>query len=298
MTEHLSPPDADVVDLAASALVDGWPADQHGDNLDPAVLEARIEAFRAVSAAVATDITSPRLAVIDHHIEVALAAIDEAPASDPITLESRRAPWSSRRWLAVAAAVAAIALALPLLNSLRDETTNQQLTATGAADTNDDARVLAGDIPAEAGTPTTTSAAPGGSPTPTVEAASAGAGLGDVTSEDELASLVRTAAPALSTTPDPTPPAPSLPSTTLAGATATSIGPATSSGPAPTTSLCDATVRATHPELEPALLITSATLRGVYLEVLVYASGASATSPYRVIAVTPSDCQIVVDRLA
>jgi hypothetical protein len=307
MTESPLPPDADAIDLAASAIVDASPAGDGGDDLDEAVLAARVEAFRQVATSVGAGITNPPSSVIDHHIGVAIEVLERDGVPDAIPLAPRQTSWSSRRWLAIAAAVALIALALPIFNSLRDQPAHDQFAATGAAVTGSAADGSGSGPRAGVAGPDSSSTPTSGGGTPGVtggaapdQTPSAAASLGEVATEDQLVSLAVASLPAGSGVHGQAPPTAAsgpLPSTTLVDAPTTTLSSTPPPAPAPRSSPCDATIRASYPELAPPLLVTSVTLQGVYLEVLVYASDVPGSSSYRLIAVGPADCRIVVDRL-
>ena len=332
MTEPLDLPDADPADLAASAALDaGSHAGEIGlgeapagadspESLEPAVAD-RLEQFRRVQSAMTSGLTPPDPATRDAHIAAALAALtadlltadiataaaDVASAEGPDATVAAAAPTDDlaarrtgaarhrtrNRWLAAAAAVALVALAVPLVNALRDQSSSTSNMAASTSGT---------EAPTAAFTPfgapaepragdngvTTTSAAAATNQSETAASADttftpAVAGdLGSASSPQELAGLVQTAEPqAMTATPPPT-------------GTADADTPTTTADPAGPAG-CDGAVRAASPELGPLVVVTSAQYRGLPVEVLVYATTSGTGGAHRLIAVTPSDCAIVVD---
>jgi hypothetical protein len=326
MTEPLQPPEIDPADLAASAALDGESPDQTADErrdatstevMDEAAVAARIEQFRHVSAAVASGIVVPEPSVRDAHLAAALAAVatggiesaagaaggdenhDPDPVAPPVSLAAHRARPSRRQWVAVAAAVAAVALAVPFVNAIRHRSRTSQTEASSAGPTST-ASSTAAAAAAAAGPSSGFSPAAGDAASTTTAPAAAAQGaissdqsanvappvdLGTASSPEELAALVHTAEPQLAV-------APHSPTSTQAGTRPSTTVPAS-----PDAAACDAAVRAREPGLGDLALATSATFRGTHVDVLVYVVTTDAGTGYRLLAVTPADCTTVVDIL-
>ena len=307
MTEPLLPPDPadpaelDPTDLAASVALDNEsPDDQRDLPLDPASPVAiRVDQFRRISTAVAADIVTPESAVRDAHLAAALAAVSPDKAlgestrssETVVALADRRDHPARRRWLAAAAAVAVVALAVPFANAIRHQSNTVQTSASSASPPSTASPVpAAGPIAPDAGGSSTTTG-PGGPRTgpvdPTITSSvvisSPPLDLGSASSPQELAALVHTADPRLATPPN------SL-SSTQDGTVSSTIAPTAAA-------TCDAAERTHYPGLGDLVLATTAQYRGTNVDVLVYAAPTTAGPSYRLLAVTPGDCTTVVDIL-
>ena len=318
MTEPLSPLDPadpaelDPTDLAASVALDNESSDDQSDQpLDPAgPVATRIDEFRRISTAVAADIVAPEPAVRDAHLAAALAAFGpdedrgqstQAGESDPsvVALADRRQRAARRRWLAVAAAVAVVALAVPFVNAIRHQSSTVQTSASSASPPSTASEAAAPPVPADgpiapdmSGSSTTTGrGAPIAGPldpttTGSVVISTSPPDLGSASSPQELAALVHTADPNLTVV------APNPPSSTQTSTASSTIAPVT-----PAAATCDATERVQYPGLGDLVLATTANYRGTPVDVLVYAMPSATGSSYRLLAVAPGDCTTVVDIL-
>lgn len=299
----------DPVDEAASAAIDGLEPDDRAVAVDPARLDERVLALTRVTALLAEPVHPPEPSVIDTHIGAALAALDAGPAAtgaeaSPIgaaapveqpvgptvaSLAERRRRPAVGRWLAVAAAIAVVALAIPVVQSLSKTSTSSQDTASVAADAADSNEA---DPTAESPQPATSksdrssasSTTTSSSTDATVEPVS-GANLGTAETPQALTALVQEAAP-----PD-----------TAAGSTtsAESSTQATTTTMPSTRSLthCDATNRASHPDLGALRYTATATYQSVPVEVAVYDVPDSTTASSRLIATAVDDCRVLLDQL-
>ncbi len=286
---HQTPvPEVDDLDLAASAVIDGV-ASHLGDSAhevasqSPETLEARVAQLRPVVAALGHPIQQPDTRVRDEQVQRALSTAraggvgpeHPAVASAP----SRPGGPPLRRWLGVAAAIAVLvvgALALARLAS----------THGSRAQTASRAQAAAGSTTAPAAQPN--AAASGAAPAgpPRVDRLP---DLGTAADANALVALVRRHQ-ANSRTGLPSNP----PSTVAAtGANATSGAGADENG-----SACVTSVRAEHRDLGPTDLVARASLAGQTVEVLVFGPGSTPARGARVLAVRPSDCQVLVDRPA
>jgi hypothetical protein len=203
---------------------------------------------------------------------------------------ARRSDHRTRnRWLAAAAAVALVALAVPLVRAMSDQSTSH-LTAASTAESTPSSSV-APSVAADgrAGDPSSTTSAPStlqaaaaapSTPAPSTTVAIVPGDLGSASSPQELASLVETSQPQLLTAPptagqlDAVPPS-----------TADPTGPAG----------CDAAVRSASPELGRLEVAASAHYRSLPVEVLVYVTTSPDGPSHRLVAVDPTSCAVVVD---
>jgi hypothetical protein len=302
MTEPLQPPEFDLSDLAASAALDGEtldPMPPGAPPVDDALVAARIDTFQLVSAAVAADIVLPEPAVRDVQLATALAtalalsAESSAPSGSadgevptpPVGLASRRARPSRRRWIAIAAAAAVVALAIPFINAIQHQSSSVQTSASSAGTPSTaataDALVQAASTitPPINGTPpnTTSSVAPAPATlasSTTIASGVAPGDLGPASSPQELAALIRGAEPDLLTAP---------------------VSPTTIVSASPVAVACDSHERAQYAGLGALVLGTTAEFRGAPVAVLVYAVSTASGSGYRLLAVAPGNCTTVVD---
>jgi len=305
MNEPLEPADLDPADLAASdALDDRVPDDGTGAGVDPAEIAARVEEFRAVRNALTTALVAPSPEVRDAQLANAVAAFTaERAGTDttgarvpgavaaPVSLEEHRARSGGRRsrWLAVAAAVAAIALAVPLVRAAQHRSTST-LSATPPTEAASTTLTLAGPTP-DGGPSSSVSSPPtqlsGGSST-TVSTVAGPVGppdVGSASSADELALLVQAAEPELLSAPG-TP-------TTLADP----ASPTTTGSPAPPAAgACDASVRSHTAGLGRLVVATTAMFQGARVDVLVYEVVSGSTTSHRIEAVDPATCAVIVER--
>jgi hypothetical protein len=303
MTEPLQPPEFDLSDLAASAALDGEtldPMPPGAPPVDDALVAARIDTFQLVSAAVAADIVLPEPAVRDVQLATALAtalalsAESSAPSGSadgevptpPVGLASRRARPSRRRWIAIAAAAAVVALAIPFINAIQHQSSSVQTSASSAgppstAATADALVQAASTITPPANGPasstSTSSVAPAPAPlaSSTTTASEVAPGdLGPASSPQELADLIRAAEPDLLI-------APASPTTTVPASRVAVAG--------------GSHQRVQYAGLGALVLGTTAEFRGAPVAVLVYAVSTAIGSGHRLLAVTPGNCTTVVD---
>ena len=324
----------DVLDQAASAAVDAARPDPDGEGIDlepdadPSELAVRVELFASIAAQVAAPTPTPEPSVVDDHVAAALAAFDQAlasgssddgagptaaiaadravagdrqvaadravgPAVAPIGAHRRRRP-NAGRWLAVAAAIAVVLLAIPVVRSLSSPTSSKQDTAASSADTVKSQESAAS--PSGADSRSDQSATDGSSTTRTTAttpvSADSGVNLGSASSGTELAALVHDAAPQAATAQGftaTTAPADSTvqPST----ASTTTIPQLRASFPG-----CDAVIRANRPELGALRFSGSAVYKTVPVEVAVYETTVAGEPGYRLFASTQSDCSVLVDQ--
>ena len=288
--DHRPLPEADDVDLAASAVIDG--VDPHldvaaGEVAGPApeVVEARVAQLRPAVEALTQPIQQPDTRVRDEQVRRAIStrSVAEAGAADHDLVGERsqpRAP-AARRWLAAAAAIAVLvvgALAVARLASghgPRAQTASRADTAAGST-TQPAAQPNAAAGGVAAAGPSSIDQLPD---------------LGSATDADGLVVLVHQ-----HQANGRTGPASGPTTTTVAGPSA---GAASSgAGTAEDDATCVTTVQATHPGLGPLDLVARASLAGQTVEVLVFQAGSAPASAARVLAVRPSDCQVLVDRPA
>ena len=297
------PVDHLLVDQAASATLDGAPHEDTADGVDPATLAGVVGQFAAVAALVAEPTPTPPTSVVDRHIEAALAAFEPAPAADrvvgpavvPIAAHRRPRP-AVGRWLAVAAAIAVVALAIPVLRSLASSSSSSHDTAATSASVASAGSEVADQSPAaprsgqatESGASTTT--APPSPELGNTDVASSQVALGSASSSAELDALVHQAAPAATTAQGST-------STTVAtdSVTPTSTTLAT---PVPLSSppSCDATIRATRPELGAIRFAASAVYQSRPVQVIIYEVPGDGPTSYRLIATAANDCAVLLDQ--
>ncbi|MEI7593801.1 MAG: hypothetical protein WCK41_11335 [Actinomycetes bacterium] len=311
MTDPLDPPEIDPTDLAASSFIDRTSDDRTSDDeayaVDPPELADRVNQFRALSSALSEPVVPPTDDVRDRQIAHAIATFGtlatavegNVGTAEPTSLAERRATKSAPRWVAVAAAVGLIAIAIPVLNALRNPAGDQQTTVMSASTIDSGTAAVTGvqTVPISRTPTSNIAAAPNSEIVPTTQphpnnsplVAQNSSVLGDVSTAEELGGLVSISMPA-----DP-------PVGDGGSTPATSLPPLSTASPGmtrrATTSVCDANVQAIHPELGAPELITSASIDGVFVEVFVYNADATTGARYRILVVTPPQCQIIIDTL-
>ncbi len=296
----------DALDDAASAVLDGLPV---GDPsvFDPAQLDERVQELAAVTERLAEPLPAPEPSIVDAHIAAALealpaateataamAATDGAPAEIDrsigpavASLADRRRRPAIGRWVAVAAAIAVIALAIPVLRSLSDSSSSSNDTAASVTASGDAGNAEGGSADRSAVAPTNGAAASTTAQSAQLDspvASSSGGDLGAADSEQVLTALVEQAAPDATGHPT-TQSSASVDSTTTAAPFARAAGPH-----------CDATTRASFPELGALRYSATATYQSTPVEVSVYEVPSPTAVTYRLIAVAVDDCRVLVDR--
>jgi hypothetical protein len=289
----------DPVDEAASAALDGQALDP-ARTVDDELLAARVEELSAVSALVAAPVTPPGASVVDVHVAAALAEL-RPPAARPtmapagpavVPLESRRRRPAVSRWLAVAAAIAVVALAIPIVQSLSESSSTSSSTAASVASSDssapdaastDDQELHAADAPPGSSTTATTPAFGETTSDPT----QSDGDIGTADDPTELAALVHEHAPDAtdqSTTQSTADAGSGSPPTTIAPLTTRSSPPA-----------CDAAARAHHPGLGSLRYTASATYQTIPVVVLVYEVPDPTTISYRLIVARTDTCAVLLD---
>ena len=278
-------PEVDDLDLAASAAIDGV-APQLEETVDGVAapgsreLEARVARLRPVVDALSNPVQQPDTRIRDDQVRRALSVAEAdgaASARSDTGAPSRPARPPVRRWLAAAAAIAVVVVGALALARLASSHGPRAQTASVA------------------GTGTRSTAAPAAGPSEALGGASAAGtsnvdqlpDLGSAADADALVTLVRRHQA------NDQAAAPSLPTTTVFGSSATP-----GAGATPPNSACATSVQAAHRDLGPLDLVARASLAGQRVEVLVFRTGSTLTDGLRVLAVRPSDCRVLVDRSA
>ncbi|MGZ4718650.1 MAG: hypothetical protein ACXWCB_18320, partial [Acidimicrobiales bacterium] len=271
----------------------------------------RVQELTAVTELLAAPVPAPEPSVVDAHIEAALAAHAAATASPApagssapadvdrsvrpavASLADRRRRPAVGRWLAVAAAIAVIALAIPVLRSLSDSSSRSSDTAASVSASTDSANgaEAAGNDQAQSPAQSDGRAAPTTTPAKQSDAAvgaTSGGDLGSADTDLALTALVQQAAP--DATGHPTTQS-STAYSQLDSSTTTTPPLTRSTGPS-----CDGITRASHPELGALRYSATATYQSVPVEVAVYEVPDPTTVTYRLIATATDDCRVLVDR--
>jgi hypothetical protein len=302
--------DLDPIDEAASAALDGEPFEPDAA-LDADLVAARVDELADVRARLGAPVAPPDPDVVDAHIAAALADLtdltepstDSADAGEAdaregdgsvapvVPLGSRRRRSTAGRWLAVAAAVAVVALAIPVVRSLTDRTSSNDTASVASADTSS---TTGGDAAAmestgsQAFSSTTLSAvAPGGT---TTDQGQAAGDIGQADDPVELAALVRQHAPD-PTDQSTTQSTSSTVATDPAASTATTT-PLTRSASPPA---CDAEARAQHPGLGALRYAATATYQSIPVSVAVYEVPDPTTVTYRLMVNRLDTCAVLLD---
>ena len=290
----------DPLDEAASATIDGLTPEPGATPVDPELLDERVRELAGITALLAEPVRPPEAGVIDAHIAAAVAALP-SPESDHATVEHRPGPAvvplaarrrrpAAGRWLAVAAAIAVVALAIPLVRSLSKSSTQVHDTAATAT-----AGPSAADSSASSSAPSPELASPQSSafsavttttatPTQVQGGVSTAGDLGTVDTPQALTAKVAGAVPTQAQR--------SSSGSQADGQASTTIAPATTRG-----LMCDLPNRASHPDLGNLRYTATATYQSIPVEVAVYDVADSTEATARVIVTRVGDCEVVLDQL-
>jgi cytoskeletal protein RodZ len=291
----------DPADTAASAAIDGLAPDPDAPAIDPDLLDERVRELTGVTALLAEPVRPPETGVIDAHIAAALATLPAAePEGPPVEhrpgpavaslAEHRRRRPSAGRWLAVAAAIAVVALAIPVVRSLSDSSTPSHDTAASATS---DTTKADGAASSAAGPELSTTQSTVGfnatanttsNPAPDTSALSPAADLGTVDTPQALTARVAGAVPAES------PPA-------TTGGQLDGQASTTTALPSTRSLSCDTSNRASHPDLGALRYTATATYQATPVEVAVYDVADSTAATARVIVTRIGDCEVLLDQL-
>lgn len=291
----------DPADLAASARLDGDTTFVEEEGLDTDDVARRVAELAQVRSWLSQPVEPPAPDVIDSQMAQALAALDLASDSGtdrqatdlaaPVALSDRRRAHPGRRWIAVAAAVAALALGAAIVATHQPSTSSFDTVAG----------TTAGPSPASQSEGATSGAAAadqaGSAPTDTAATAPALPDLGAISSEQALTTEIHqvtepatashqassTTVPAIVTTTS------SLLTSPPSSIASVELSPLSLSPP------CDTELRRDDPSLGVLVYAATAVYKNIPTEVLIYGTPADAPVAYRVVVVRTDTCAVLLD---